>query len=193
MGTINNMINELDELTIAALVERVHNHVREAYRLHLPPVLSTVQVENEWGRYFAYHHEASVSKGGKMSPAEATGRAKQLIENAYRRRRQTMINALADAKEHKNGGLPAQLTVIAEGLREECVDNYVEDVISRYCDQDNHAQRAALMSEFMARFGEFLPDHLRNLAPERLASNYKELISAFLEGRKHVAEKFRGT
>jgi hypothetical protein len=192
MGVLNNMISELDERTIAERVDRKHDDAREQYPYHNISISGTIELENDLGRYYAYHYERCVAPGAQMPPAEAIGRAKHIIESAYRRRGQTYLNALADGKDCRNGGVRALRDHIYEALKEECRENYVDDVFARYCCIDDWDQRLAVMKEFLAHYGHMLPPSLRSQPAERFATTeYKTLIRAYVDALKQTAAAFR--
>ena len=132
-----------------------------------------------------------VAPGARMNPAKAIYEAHQILESFYRRRRQTLLNALSDAKDCRNGGMRALRDQIANALKEESTESYIEDVFSRHVNMDDWTQRAELMKEFLAHYGHMLPPSLRSQPVERVASEYKTVIRAYVDAMQETAAAFR--
>ena len=113
MPAIMDILEELDERTIAREVGIPHDEVRMRFALPSNTVAAFAEFEDIIAEYLNYHYGYCVAQGGTMSRSEATGRAKEIIEREYRRRRGDLVSAYNDAHDGTNGGLPAILDLIA--------------------------------------------------------------------------------
>jgi hypothetical protein len=185
------LLEEVDEPVIADRVWRRHDQAREDYPDRSITVANATEFENGIGDYYAYHYELCVAPGARMAPAEAIGRAKQIIENDRRRQGQTLLNAFTDAKDGRNGAMRALRDLIGNALKEESTEHYIEDVFCRHVDMDSWSQRVEVMKEFLAQYGRMLPPSHRNQPAERFASGYKTLIRAYVDALRETAAAFR--
>ena len=126
-----------------------------------------------------------------MSSTEAAGRAKEILEQEYRRQGGNIITAYNDAHDGTNGGLRLILDKIAEQLKTESVERYIRDVFDKYVDPTSWEQKVNVISQFIARYGRMLSSSIRSDQPERYAQNYEELIKAYVESLKRTSSVFR--
>ena len=63
--------------------------------------------------------------------SEAAGRAKEILEQEYRRRGGDLVTAF-HVHDGTNGGLRVVLDTIAEGLKAESVERYIRDAFDRH-------------------------------------------------------------
>ena len=191
MSILDDVLNAIDEQTIAQKIELRHDEFRQHYQLRSLIVRDTQEFWDETGRYYADHFAAVVAPGAKLSPAEANGRVRQILEGELRRTGRTLLNLLADARDGRNSGLAGVLNMIANGIKEESVENEIEDVFSRFVDMDSWPARVSIMREFLTRYGHMLPTAITSQPPERYASEWKQLIRQYVEAKQRMASGFR--
>jgi len=191
MPSIHSLLTALDEKTIARAVQIPHDNARAGFHIASNTVRNYEEFERIIGNYYNHHFCSCVAPGGALPPFEAIGRAKKVLENDYNRRHLTINNAIADAKDGTNGGLNTILNSIADALKAESVERYIEDVFDRHVAGDSWEQRVELVRQFMGHFGDALSDSVRSQPPERYANDYKELIRSFVHSMRQTSSVFR--
>lgn len=191
MGSLEHLLAALDEVAIARNVAIPHDEARMNYR----PRGNTVGNFDEFAEiiadYYNYHVSQCVVRGGSLSQREAAGRAKELLEQEYRRQGENAITAYNDAHDGTNGGLRIVLDRIAEKLKAESVERYVRDAFDRYVDPTDWDRKVDIIRQFFSRFGHLLQSSIRTDQPERYAQNYEELIRGYVEALRKTSSAFR--
>ena len=141
--------------------------------------------------YYNFHTSKCVLHGGHLSRTEAAGRAKELLEQEYRRQGGTINMAFNDAHDGTNGGLRVVLDRIAEQLKMESVERYLRDVFDRNVSPNSWEQKVNIIEQFISRVGHLLSSSVHADQPERYAQNYEELIRAYVESLKKTSSMFR--
>ena len=191
METIDRILSDLDERTIARAVGVPHDEARLSFRLEHNTVADYRAFEAIIGEYTAHHFAACVARGGRLETTEALGRAKELLEAAYRRQGGDMVSAFNDSHEGTNGGLRAVLDLIADGLKTEAVQRHIRGVFDRYVEPTSWEAKVELMRGFLARVGPVLGPTIHLDQPERYARDYRELIRAYTEALQRTSSIFR--
>jgi hypothetical protein len=191
MATINSLLSALDECTIAQRIGIPHDEARMRYHLRSNTVGDFEQFSAVIADYYNHHYTSCVSRGGRLSPSEAYGRAKELLEREYRKRRGNIVSAFNDAHDGTNGGLRVILDVIAESLKREVVERYVSDVFDRHVAPNSWDQKVDMIRQFISWCGNILPASITADQPERYAHNYSELIRVYVEGLRQTSAIFR--
>ena len=125
MSSLDNLIATIDELAIARNVGIPHDEARMRYSLSRNTVGSFDEFADVIADYYNHHLSECVAHGGFLSRTEAAGRAKEILEQEYRRQGGNMITAFNDANAATNGGLRVVLDRIAEFLKTESVERYI--------------------------------------------------------------------
>ena len=191
MGSLQNLIAAMDELAIARNIGIPHDEARMRYSLNENTVGSFNEFADVIGNYYNHHVSQCVVHGGFLSRTEAAGRAKEVLEQEYRRQGGNMMTAYNDAHDGTNGGLRVVLDRIAEKLKAESVERYIRDAFDRYVDPSSWEQKVDIMRQFIARFGPMLSSSIRADQPERYAQNYEELIRVYVESLRNTSSVFR--
>ena len=191
MGSLQNLIAAMDELAIARNIGIPHDEARMRYSLNNNTVGSFSEFTDVIADYYNHHVSQCVVHGGFTSRAEAAGRAKELLEQEYRRQGGNMMTAYNDAHDGTNGGLRVVLDRVAEKLKAESVERYIRDAFDRYVDPSSWEQKVDIMRQFIARYGPMLSSSIRAGQPERYAQNYEELIRAYVESLRNTSSMFR--
>ena len=191
MGSLNNLLAAIDELAIARNVGLQHDEARMRYSLNRNTVENFDAFADVIADYYNHHLSECVAHGGFLSRTEAAGRAKEILEQEYRRQGGNMITAFNDANAATNGGLRVVLDRIAEFLKTESVERYIREAFDRYVTPNSWEQKVDIMRQFIARHGHHLSSSIRPDQPERYASNYEELIRAYVESLKRTSSVFR--
>ena len=189
--SIDALLAELDERVIAQRVGIPHDETRIRYPLHSNTIGTFGEFDHEIGHYLNYHFTTAVSNGGSLSAAEASSRAKELLEQEYRRKGGDIVTAYNDAHDGTNGGMRVVLDTIAEGLKAESLNRYIRDAFDRYVSPNSWEQKVEIIYQFIARCGIHLGSSIRPDQPERYAQNYQELIRSYVTALQQTSRIFR--
>jgi hypothetical protein len=191
MASVERLLVELDEKTIAQRVGIPHDEARMRYPLDSNTVRDYEEFRQIYGHYYNYHFTTCVSYGGTLSSYEAMGRAKELLEQEYRRRGGDIVTAYNDSHEGTNGGLRNVLDTIAEGLKAESVERHIRDAFDRYVAPNSWESKVKIIKQFIRECGSFLSSSIRTDQPERYAQNYEELIRSYVDALQNTSAIFR--
>ena len=191
MVSIEKLLEELDERTIAKKVGIPNDQARMSYSLQTNTVESFDEFSKIIGDYYNHHFSKCISLGGKLSDSEATGRAKEILESEYRRRGHDIVTAFNDAHDGTNGGMRNILDTIADRLKDESVERYMRNVFDRHIAPNAWDQKVEIIRQLIDRTGVDLGSSIDKDQPERYAHNYMELIRAFIDGLKKTTAVFR--
>jgi len=191
MVSINTLLAELDERLIAERIGTRHDEARMRFALESNTVSSFDEFNQLIADYYAYHFSACVSNGGTLSFSEAASRAKELLENEYRRSSGNIVTAYSDANTGLNGGVRKILDIIAEGLKTESIERYIRDVFDHCVAPNSWEQKVELISQFIDQCGVYLSSSIRFDQPERYANDYVDLIKGFTTALQQSSSIFR--
>ena len=191
MATINILLSALDEREIARRVAVPHDEARIQYRLSSNTVADFGQFSDIITDYCNYHCTNCVSHGGALAHSDAYGKAKELLESEYRKKRGDIVSAFNDAHDGTNGGMRVVLDTIAESLKAEAVENYVTSLFDRYVAPNSWEDKVSIISQFITYSGPYLSSSIVAGQPERYAQNYSELIKSYTEGLRQTSSMFR--
>lgn len=191
MSSINNLLAELDEKTIAQRIGIPHDEARMRYSLRSNTIGTFDEFTGIIADYYTKHFTACVSHGGSLSMSEAASRAKELLEREYRRRGGDIVTAYNNAHDGTNGGVRLVLDTIAEGLKAEAVEHYIRDAFDRHVAPNSWEQKVEIIRQFIDRCGVHFASSIQTDQPERYASNYRELIQAYIAALQRTSSIFR--
>lgn len=189
--SISGLLTELDERTIAQRIGILHDEARMRFQLNANTVQSFDDFNRIVGEYYNSHFTSCVSPGGTMQLSEAASRAKELLEQEYRRRGGDIVTAYNDAYDGTNGGLRTVLDTIAEGLKTESVERYIRDAFDRYVAPNSWEAKVEIIRQFIAHCGSFLSSAIQPDQPERYAGNFQELIRSYLIALQNTSRVFK--
>lgn len=186
MARIDQLMAAINERHIAGTVIRPHDDAFIHYRFRSNTVASPAEHKAILGDYYAYHFCACVAHGGRMSPVDAAAFGCAIVEREYRRRGGDIVQAYEDAHEGLAGGIFEQVRMIAEALKTEAVERYIQHVFDEYVAPNSWQEKVEIIRQFIERFGSYLSlsDH-ENI--ERYAKDYKELIRSFVDGLRRTS------
>jgi hypothetical protein len=190
MASIKNLLAELNDNHIAQKVTKFHDRAIAHYHLKQDKVDSFNEFSWIIGDYYNYHFKKCVSNGGNLSITEASGRAKELLKQEYRRRGQDIVSAYNDAHHVTNGSLFGILTIIAEGLKAEAVERWITKAFDSHVAPNSYEQKVDIIRQFFAHCGPGLSSSIDVNHPERYANDYEELIRAYLKGLRETSSIF---
>jgi hypothetical protein len=161
------------------------------YSLRANIVGSFDEFSDRIGDYYDYHFTTCVSRGGALSRSEAAGRAKQILEQEYRRLGGDVVTSYNDAHEGTNGGLRGVLDKIAEALKAESVERYTREVFDRHIAPNAWEAKVEILRQFIRQCGAHLGSSIRADQPERYAHDYQELIRSYVAALRRTSAIFR--
>jgi len=191
MTLISNLLSEIDERTIARQIGIPHDEARMAFSLSSNTVNSFDEFNMVISHYYIHHFTSCISHGGSLSPAEASGSAKEIIEQQYRRRNGDVVSAYNDCRDGTNGGMRVVLDTIAEELKAQSVERYVRDVFDRHVAPSCWEDKVSIVRQFIAKCGEYLSSSIRADQPERYARDYQILIRSYVTALQNTSSIFR--
>ena len=191
MARIDSLLSALDERTIARQIGIPHDEARMRYQLRSNTVANFDDFSQIIADYYNHHYTTCVSRGGRLSFSEAAGRAKELLEQEYRKRKGDVVSAFNNAHDGTSGGMRMVLDAIAEGLKAESVQRYIREAFDQHVAPNSWEQQVEIIRQFIVRCGSFLSPSIASGQPERYARNYNELITSYVEGLQQTSSVFR--
>lgn len=191
MNTLDSILHALSESTIAREVGIPHDEVRMRFAIKSNTVGSFEEYTALLGEYYNYHFTACVSNGGRLSPGEAAGRAKEILTRHYQRRNGDVNTAYHDAHEGTNGGLRAQLDIIADALKLESTERYMRHVLDQSIPPNEWDPKVDIVRQLIAHLPAGVRSSIDADHPERYAHNYEPLIRALLAELQKTSTMFR--
>ena len=191
MSRSQNLMVALGERRRAEQVGRIHDRARMAYSLGSNTVRNWRELEDVFADYTQFHYARCVAHGGSLSRYEAASRAKEIIENDYRRRGLDLNAAANDAMEGTNNGVRGQLDLIANWFKEEGTRRYIRHVFDQFVTPNSWSEKVQIMTELLSHLGAYLSSSIDVNDPARYAANYHDLIEALREALGRVGRDFR--
>ena len=191
MPAIDNLLTALDERHMAQAVGLHHDEARMRYALGRNTVSTFEEFTVRIGDYYNHHYTRCISGGGGLSRAEAAGRAKEILEREYRRRKGDIVSAFNDARDGTNGGMRAVLDNIAEAIKVEAVERYVREMFDHHVAPNAWEDKVEIIRQFINRCGGNLSSSIQAQQPERYAQNYQELIRSYVDALQGTSSIFR--
>jgi len=191
MGSAESLLAALDERRIAERVGIPHDQARISYPLRSNTVSSFNEFDDLLADYCNHHSAACIGRGGVLFRADAAGKAKEILEQEYRRQGGGLVSAYNDAHDGTNGGMRLILDRIAEGLKAEAVRHYMREIFDRHVSPNSWEQKVAIIREFIANCGVHLASAIRSDQPERYAHDYEELIRSYVAALQRTSSVFR--
>ena len=190
MAEVNELIHALQETTVAREVAIPHDEARSQYRLPRNTVSGWREFEDLIADYYGFHYGRCVAPGARLPRTEALGRAKEILEREYRRRRSDIVGAFADARDGTASGVFGVINALADGIKADSIRYYATEQFDSRVPPDFDA-KVDLIREFIARCGAQLGDAIQRNRPERYAQDYRQLIEAYVDGLRQTSSIFR--
>lgn len=191
MPSFQSVQAALDERRIAELIGIPHDEARMRYSLRSNTVGSFEEFSDRIGDYYNYHFTTCVSRGGALSRTEAAGRAKEILEQDYRRHNGNILTAFNDAHDGLNGGLRAIFDRLSEAIKAESVERYTREVFDRHVSPNSWNDKVEIIRQFIRSCGAHLGSSIRADQPERYAHDYQELIRSYVAALRRTSAIFR--
>jgi len=190
MGVLENILNELDETYVIQHVTGQHDDARIQFSLNSNTVSDDAAFDSLIAEYYNHHYTKCVSRGGKLSRAEAAGKAKNILEHDYHNRGMDKLNAYQDGKTGSNGGMRKILDILMDRLKSDALEFHIRDVLDRYVAPTSFEEQTSIIREII-KHRRLSQSQIDTQNPERYARNYEELIRDLARGLKAQYASFR--
>jgi len=191
MAELDNIVAAVESREIAREVDQLHDGARLRYTLPKNTVGTWDEFVNVIADYFSYHFTQCVSRGGRLSRAEAAGRAKEAIERQYRRRGGDIVSCFRNCQHGDDGGVRTVLDTICDDMKAEGVERYVREVIDQNVDPTDWGTKVEVVRQLLRRCGADLRSSVRMDQPERYASSYAGLVRQYAHVLQQMSREFR--
>lgn len=188
---LQQLLDALSETAIARNVYEKHDDVRSKYTLESNKVSSEDEFYSIVGDYYNYHYSATITQGGQMREGKATQQATKALERAYRRKGQDSTLAFRNAQQGLDGGLRRVLDAIADEIKAEDEEDYMDEVFAKYVKRHTYEKRVEIIRQFIDHCDALLGEEIERSRPEAYADNYKDLIRSYLHTARGISQKFR--
>ena len=190
MPSVQALLSELDERTIAKRIAIPHDEARMSFALRSNTVRDFSEFTEVIANYIQYHYARCVAHGGRLSQAQAAGRAKEILNQHMRRQGGDYLSAYQSAHDGIDGGTRAILDILCDSIKEEGMEFYTRDVFDRHMPPDDWNGRKEMVRQFIQHCGVALPG-IDPTDPARYARDVEPLIRAFLRGLRQMSAIFR--
>lgn len=191
MPTIQSIMHDLSDITIADRVTSRHDEARNRYHLRQNRVSNWDIFRAVTGDYYVHHYTFAVTRGGSIDPGRAAARAKAILEREYRRRGLGYVAAVNDGISGTNGGMKAVIDVVAEGIKAQDVSDYVEEVFDSQIKGNVFEDKLAIIRDVFHYYGRVLADTVDLSNPARYANDHRTIIDALVESMRRTSPVFR--
>jgi hypothetical protein len=189
--SIESLLTELDERTIARKIGIPHDMARLSYPLRSNTVKSFDEYNWIIGDYYNHHFTICISHGGRLPSSEAASRAKEILEQEFRRRGGDIVMAYNFANEGLEGGLRVQIDQIAESLKAQSVENYIRHIFDTHVAPNSWEQKVEIIRQFIAQCGPFLSSSIQTNDVTRYARDFQDLIKSYITALQNTSSIFR--
>jgi hypothetical protein len=172
-----NILNKLEPRSIARVVSDAHNMAREAFTLSKNTVSGHAEFLETITRYYRHHYAHTIAAKVVLPDDMVSSEVRNLLDRAYRDYG-GYEGAYQNARTGKAGGMHAILNGIADALRQQQEQRYIDHVFYSEVDPMNYEEIVELMREYLDRFGGLLPPDYRARSPHDLARNYDTIIKS---------------
>jgi hypothetical protein len=172
------------EVAVAQEVAIYHDIARVCYPFWPNKVESFEDFTSVISNYYSYHYSRCCGRGELMSWGEISNQAVCIVEEEYRNRGGDISAAYKDARDGTSGGLMVILDRIAEYLKSEEIERYIQNVFEKCISEMSRNAKAKIIRQFIARHDQGLPSSILNDPPEKYVDNYHELIKAYVKSLK---------
>ena len=190
MTIINNLMKELDEGTIARQIGSKHDNARTQYQLRTNIVDNYQSFIDLITDYYNYHFQ-QVYQCGPLSPADAEGKAKAMVNQAYRQNRGDIMSAFREARENINGGMRRVLDAICDAMKGEHIEQYIENVFDRYSDPEDFDTMTEILHQFCQKYGDHFGSILQIDKNEFYARDWKRIVRIMVDVINQAASAYR--
>jgi len=190
--SLKNLLAATSEVAIAREVAIYHDIARISYPFQPNKVESFEDFTKMITNYYS-HHTSLCGERGKhhLSPCELSTQAIQILEEEYRNHGEDIFVSYKDARDDTNGGLMIILDIIAERLKADSVEQYIQNVFQKSVSSIPPEAKVEVVCRFIGLHSNNLESLIFIDQPERYADNYNELIKAYVKSLQKRSGIFR--
>lgn len=144
--------------------------------------------KTEISRFYNHIYTKCVSRGGRLSLAEAYVRAKEILEREYQRRGGNIVTAYNDACDN---GYRNTFDIITDSLKSVQIERYAEGVFDKHVTPNSWEQKVEIIRQFIAHCGPHLSRSIVKGQPSRYANDYKHLIRSYIMALRETSSILR--
>ena len=186
-ASIDTILKLLDEETIRQKIHNRHNQARAMYSLQSITVDDYNQFLSKVTDYYKYHYQKIHSKS-LPSDEMVFGEISDILKRHYG----SISTAHRLAQRGDDGGMMGILNKINEDLIKDHEKKYVDYIIDTYINPNDYEYITALMSQFMNKYKDIIPEDMRNMALPHIVTNYRKYLEAHLRIVGQMKKGFRG-
>lgn len=187
---------ELTPHAIAWNVTKRHDDARVRFHLNTNDVADYDEFSRLIGEYYNYLFACCISDGARLPPADALGRAQEILARGRRGEGRADVQAFYDVRSGLAGGLQGVLDQITEGLKTEAVDRHVRAVLDRHVKPYSTAEKISIVSQILAELEPpAVPPSTNDITlsnPEEYAAAYERIVRVIMRNMQHAYSAVRG-
>lgn len=162
MADVQAILNKLHIDVIGRVIEYPHNMIRERYKVPKYVADDSQECIRIMVNYFQYHYASWMKVRFTMPYELALAKVKDLLS-----KKGGFAQSIKNATKGREGSLISALDAIAEALKEEAMERYIEGVITSCIDPLDYDSKVSLASEYLKLYASHI------LPGERLVSHYE--------------------
>lgn len=182
---LEQILEAICRSTITEKVSTKHNLARNDYHIYKATVSSFVEFRSEIIRYVRHHLSQVGADESPISDDKAYEIAIPFLEDKFGDIESTHYNATLGVQ----GGMIAILDAVADGLRREDEERYIESVFQAY--EGDPRQIVQIMQEYISQVKTFLPPGEEAPSAEVLAKNWRVVLREYSRQIDRLTAAFR--
>lgn len=167
--TYERIMRRIDPEVIAEKVSNKNWLARESFQLKSNKAKNYDELVAILTEY-VQHHWSRTGLSEDFPEETAFGQAVQALQNQGLSIQHIYDNAIRGT----GGGIRKILDTLAEQFEQEQVRNYIEHILAKEIDQQDHEQLEGLMTAYLRNFSKYLPYSLRSVPA--LMMNWKSVL-----------------
>ncbi len=168
-------LHELDPRTLAEKVTIAIDSARASFPLGSSVVQNSEEFYETIRSFYLHLMRWTHQVVEPADPRQVAAEADALLNRAFARRGGPKA-ALAEGMDGSQGGMPFILNMCFESYKADQVSKHVEWIFTETLDGLDYGQRLSVMSQVLDFLRPYLPDDLRDMTPEQLASEDRLVI-----------------
>lgn len=171
MADVQGILNKLHIDVIGRVIEYPHTMIRERYKVPKYVADDSQECIRIMVNYFQYHYASWMKVRFTMTYELALAKVKDLLS-----KKGGFAQSIKNATKGREGGLIAAIDAIAEALKEEATERYIEGVVTSCIDPLDFSLKVALADEYIRVYATHVLPGEKLLSPYELAANFESII-----------------
>ena len=181
------LLAEISEENLASQVGRQIDEGRVSYTMESVTVKDSSEFNEAITSFYAHLFRHTGSPNGHINPAALRDEANALLEKAFDGKGGYNA-ALSEGRNGTKGGMRKVFDVMTEYLKQEREGKYINRIFKEIIDPREWDVKVKLMGTFMERIKPELPEDLRDLPAEKLASHWETILRNYVISREKVSD-----